>query len=701
MPEAEADALGRPPRDRIQRAVAKGLGRWRGLRRGSVTANAWPAMPRSDADGGSNGPVGTIGARAGEPGPLMARRHLAELRAGALAPAGSNGNRHPPGVVAALPRRAMFQVRADAEFAPPPMRQPEVFETSVIAALGRLVAWLAALCRFVTATLRDRVQGRDTVERRAVRLREALERTGGTFIKFGQQLSVRADVLPYAYCRELIKMLDRVPPFPTEQAIATIERATGKRLTELFAVFDPEPIGSASLACVYQAQLFSGERVAVKVRRPQIGERFAADLRALDWLLILAEKLTIVRPGFTANLRHDLRQTLFEELDFRKEARYQDLFRRRARKKASRHFFSAPRVYFDLSSEEVIVQEFASGLWLWELIEIIDRQDEAGLAYLRRMDIDPKAVATRLHWVAQWGMISDLFFHADPHPANVIVRPHNRLVFIDFGSCGTYDHSRRAAMQQLFYHQQRDDIAGMVQASLHLLEPLPPIDVGEFARELQAVYRQQQYGMRSKQAFWFEHCSSGIFIDMIGLSRKYNIPMNGDVLRIARANLLYDTLAARLHSGVTSEKVYRRFAVDMGKQSRKRVLRALRRRLAGGLAPADYIAVERTVDTGVRLMYRLQRFLETPGLKLPYLVEKWVYAASSAIRLALLVAVLAGSISAAVCAADFLAGREVQIAETLRQIAANRWFQVLAGILLLLTVRKVLFRLSDKGAAES
>jgi ubiquinone biosynthesis protein len=452
---------------------------------------------------------------------------------------------------------------------------------------------------------------------------------------------------------------------------------------------------------VYQAELFTGERVAVKVRRPNIGQRFAADLRALDWLLLLSEWLTIVRPGFTANVRHDLRATLFEELDFRKEARYQALFRRRARKKSSRRFFSAPRVYFELSNEEIIVQEFAAGLWMWELIEIVDRQDPAGLAYLRQCDIDPKAIAKRLHWVAQWGMISDLFFHADPHPANVIVRPHNRLVFIDFGSCGSYDSARRGAMQQLFYHQQRDDVAGMVQASLHLLEPLPPIDVGEFSRELQAVYRQQQFSMRSKEVSWFERCASGLFIEMIGLTRKYNIPMNADVLRIARANLLYDTLAARLDSDVTSEKVYRRFLDDMGRQSRKRVQRSIRRRLAGGLTTTDYMAVERTVDMGVRFLYRVQRFLEMPGLKLPYLVEKWVYAASSITQLVLLLGTLTAVLAAVVGAVDLLIGREVDIVATCRAIVTNGWFQGLAGVLSLLTVRRILFRLNDKGAAAS
>jgi predicted unusual protein kinase regulating ubiquinone biosynthesis (AarF/ABC1/UbiB family) len=654
---------------RIQRAVAKGLRRWPGWSGGAADGSA---------------PLGADAAT--EP------------------PAAGNGNgdalARPPGVVAALPRRPQISVSAEEEFAPPPMRQTEVFETSVWRALGRLFVWVGALASFVARTTWDRVRGLDTIERRAVRLRETLQHVGGTFIKFGQQLSVRVDVLPYPYCRELIKMLDRVPPFATAEAIATIERATGRPISETFAVFDPEPIGSASLACVYQAQLFSGERVAVKVRRPRIGERFAADLRALDWLLILAEKLTFVRPGFTVNLRQDLRQTLFEELDFRKEARYQDLFRRRAKKKSARHFFSAPRVYFALSNEEVIVQEFASGLWLWELIEIVDRQDPEGLAYIRRLDIDPKVVAERLHWVAMWGMFTDLFFHADPHPANVIVRPHNHVVFIDFGSCGAYEEGRRTAMQQLLYHQQHDDVAGMVQASLHLLEPLPPIDVTELARELQHLYRQRTYAQRSKATMWFERSSAGLFFDMIGLSRKFKIPMNSDVLRIARANLLYDTLAARLHARILQERVYRRFVRDVGGQARKRVRKSILRRLARGPTPSDYLAVEKTVYTANRVFYRLQRFLDNPGLKLPYLVEKWVYAASTAIQLGLLVAALTVAVAGVLSATRLYVDQPAEFPAMVRRVVANGWFQLVVLGLGLLNIRKILFRLNDKRPGE-
>src|SRR5262249_45122090 len=156
-------------------------------------------------------------------------------------------------------------------------------------------------------------------------------------------LSLRADLLPYAYCAELSKMLDRVKAFPTPQAVAIIERSLGRPLNAIFAVFDPTPIGSASLACVYQATLLSGERVAVKVRRPGIGPLLAADLRALDWLLIIAETLTFIKPGLTTNFRHDLRKMLLGELNFRAEARYQEMFRLRAEKDGDG--VTAPRVF--------------------------------------------------------------------------------------------------------------------------------------------------------------------------------------------------------------------------------------------------------------------------------------------------------------------------------------------------------------------
>jgi ubiquinone biosynthesis protein len=264
---------------------------------------------------------------------------------------------------------------------------------------------------FYFGNLIDYLLRRGSIERRAARLRQVFEEAGPTFQKLGQQLSMRADLLPYAYCTELAKMLDQAPSFPTDQAIAIIERNLRKPLSDVFEVFDPTPIGSASLACVYQAQLRTGERVAVKVRRPGIGPLIAADLRAMDWLLILAETLTLIPPGGTRRFREDFQTILFGELNFRTEARYTDLFRRRAAKR--KKGVTAPRVYFEHCTEEVMVSEFVSGVWMWELMAAVDSNDEEFLSKARRIGIEPKSLAHKLVLIMDREVHEELFFHAD------------------------------------------------------------------------------------------------------------------------------------------------------------------------------------------------------------------------------------------------------------------------------------------------
>ncbi|MCB0006543.1 MAG: AarF/ABC1/UbiB kinase family protein, partial [Anaerolineales bacterium] len=243
-----------------------------------------------------------------------------------------------------LPRRRQV-IDTDAGDPPIPQIEDVAITVSFWRALGRLFHWLYLIIYVVGGNTLDQLLRRNTVEREAVRLRRGLERVGGTFVKFGQQIAMRIDLVPWEYSIELSKMLDKMPPFPLAKALAAVERSTGKPWQETFAVFDPEPVGSASVACVFQAILKDGTKVAVKVRRPGIGELFVADFRVMGWLFDLVEFLTIVRPGFTLNVRTEFANTLLEELDFRKEARFQDIFRRRA-KKSGKKYFSAPNVFF-------------------------------------------------------------------------------------------------------------------------------------------------------------------------------------------------------------------------------------------------------------------------------------------------------------------------------------------------------------------
>jgi ubiquinone biosynthesis protein len=230
----------------------------------------------------------------------------------------------------------------------------------------------------------------------------------------------------------------------------TIERNLGKPLGDVFEILDPEPIGSASLSCVYQARLKNGEQVAVKVRRPGIEPRIAADLRALDSASDRGRDAHHHSPGMTCAFRQDLQTILFREFNFRTEARYTDLFRRRGQKRGDD--VTAPRVYFQYCTEEVMVSEFVSGFWIWEIMAAVDSNDEEFLLKLAEQGIDPKTLASKLTVTMNREVLEELFFHSDPHPANIVVMPNNKICFIDFGAIGRFHGEPRNIPRAFLSH---------------------------------------------------------------------------------------------------------------------------------------------------------------------------------------------------------------------------------------------------------
>lgn len=533
-----------------------------------------------------------------------------------------------PGKQLLLPeRRDPHDVDA---FIGPPMMAQTVFEASRFKVLSRIFVYLAAAIQWYAMIFRDRLRGNDTIERRAVRLREIIVKLQGTAVKIGQQMAMRIDLMPYIYGVELSKMLDKVPPFETDYAVKRIEAVTGKPLGETFAEFEPEPIGSASVACVYRAVLHTGETVAIKVRRPNIGETFVADCQALAWIFRLLEFLTLMRPGLSHNFLFEFRNMLIEELDFVKEARHTELFRRRVHKRLSH--VTAPRVYFDLSGDDVLVMEFVTGIWVGDLIAFVEHKDAAALAQLRRLNIDPEKVSRKLFRVNQFCVYENILFHADPHPSNILIRPNNTIVFIDFGAVGAYTTMERNNWRQLNYYHQREDIGRMAQSALALLEPLPPIDIDEFRQRLEKVFWQDLYAFKSKNAKWFERTSIRIWMSFLELTREYNVPMNLNTLRMIRSTLLYDTVCARLFPKVNTWRENRKYMKSTARRARRRVRRGFFKRLCGGPTKSDYQRIEQIQGLCNRTLYLYQRWLDNPLYRFSLLIKKAVYAITNIIK---------------------------------------------------------------------
>jgi ubiquinone biosynthesis protein len=596
-------------------------------------------------------------------------------------------------VLRPMPRRPRYQV--DNTNRQVPKMQKVTFKVNHLRVIARLFHWIGLVIHIVVMIRWDRLRGRTDLRLTAARIRSTLETAGGTFVKIGQQLGSRVDILPYEICHELSDMFDGMPGFPVEQAIAAVERAAGKPLQEVYAQFDPEPIGSASVACVYQAQLLNGDKVAVKVRRPGIGERFAEDLLALDWLGAAAEMLTLVRPQFTSMVRRDLRDMLMEELDFVAEARYQEHFRRQLKRDRIR-FVTAPRSYTDLSNHDVHVEEFVAGVFLRELLDAFETNDAEYLARLRDDGITPTKVGRRLLYVSYWSALEGILFHADPHPANVVVQKGSRLAFIDFGACGATSDRTRRIRGELLNHLVRNDVSAAARAAVAMLEPLAHVDPDELVKRAEQVWWKFLYAMRSKGAQWWERTSAGLWLGLFEATREFGLQINLDTLRMLRASLLYDTLAARLWPKL-DDSAFLKYRKDM---FRRRAKRAVRRGLSE--TPRErwmrQVAVmEDLTRTAERFVSKAHDFTEQSPRRFLRLASKASFAASNLLVLSAQLSLPAIALAASATAFGIYHGVSGPgFFERLRVITLHPAYMVYTILAATLTFRRLQFRFSDR-----
>jgi predicted unusual protein kinase regulating ubiquinone biosynthesis (AarF/ABC1/UbiB family) len=340
-----------------------------------------------------------------------------------------------------------------------PRRSTEAVGVGVtLRAVRRSLVVVAAFLPLVWALVRDRrrfvvVGGRrrvddETRRERGVFLRETLVDLGPTFIKFGQILSTRPDVLPGPYVEELGELQDRVPPDDWERVRPIVESAVGD-VDAAFDSFDTEPISGASLGQVYVAER-AGERVAVKVLRPAIRPRVEADLRVVSTFLPWLVRFAPPGQAFTLeNLADEFAQTIREEMDYEREA---TSLREVRAAFADDPNVVVPDVYDDLSNDRVVVMEYVDGV----KIDRLDRLDELG--------VDRTDLVRRLERAYITMIIEEGTFHADPHPGNLAVQPDGSIVFYDFGMTGRLRPRTRDRLLDVYVAVARDDVEAVLDA---------------------------------------------------------------------------------------------------------------------------------------------------------------------------------------------------------------------------------------------
>ncbi len=301
------------------------------------------------------------------------------------------------------------------------------------------------------------------LEKQAVWLRQSLIDLGPTFIKIGQALGTRADLLPLAYVKELALLQDQVPSFSTAEAFCCIEAELGRSLRECYAEIDSAPIASASLGQVYRARLSSGEEVAVKVQRPNLEHIINFDIAVLYKIVKLTNRFF---PKANENadwegMLHEFHHTIFEEMDYVKEGRNADRFRYNFK---TWRAIRVPRIYWSHTSRRVLTLEFVRGTKVTDLEGLRARRISA-------VKVNRLLVRTYLKQ-----LLEDGFFHADPHPGNLLVMDSGHLAFFDFGMVGRITPKLQSQMIDAFFHVVARDVKGLGQDIINLNFLKPGVD---------------------------------------------------------------------------------------------------------------------------------------------------------------------------------------------------------------------------------
>lgn len=284
-----------------------------------------------------------------------------------------------------------------------------------------------------------------------VKMRLMFEALGPTFVKVGQILSMRSEILPQSFCDELAKLRADADPMPYSTVLDVLAAEYGRPADEVFAHIDPKPLGSASLAQVHRATLKTGEDVAIKVQRPGVRETMAQDVSIMRSIAKAATK--VIRTSQIVDLKgvvEELWDTFESETDFLIEARNLAEFKRFA---VRFKYMDCPTAYTELCTEHVVVMEYIDGISVSHPGQLVD----AGY--------DLKEIGTKLVDNYATQILDDGFFHADPHPGNIIIRG-GQIVLIDLGMTGRLDQRTRAVLKEMIFAVAKQDSPALAEGLL-------------------------------------------------------------------------------------------------------------------------------------------------------------------------------------------------------------------------------------------
>jgi len=371
--------------------------------------------------------------------------------------------------------------------------------------------------------------GDESVPAKAEELADDLEKLGPTYIKLGQLLSTRADLIPGPYAKALSRLQDSVEPFGFDEVERIVSTELGFRISKGFASFESEPLASASLGQVHRARMRDGREVVVKVQRPGIRECIAADMEGLAEIAAFADRHLEAgrRYGF-ADLLSQFRRSLTGELDYRREASNLTLLGRILRPYDR---LLVPEPIGDYTTSSVLTMDFIPG------------RKVTDLGPLARLELDGSILAEQLFQAYLDQILVEGFFHADPHPGNVLLTPDGRLALVDVGMVARVPRAQRHHLVKLLLALSDGNGKGVADAAVCLGKPLDGFDAERFCSQATELVEQSQ-------GLSIDELDAGTMVmDLMRVSGDNGLRLPPELSMLGKALLNLDQVAHTLDPG--------------------------------------------------------------------------------------------------------------------------------------------------------
>jgi len=444
-------------------------------------------------------------------------------------------------------------------------------------------------------------------------VREGLEAIGGSFVKFGQILSLQVDTIPREYCDALLRLLDSVPTCSSAEVRGVFADEFGMLPEALYGEFDYQAIASASIGQVHRARLKDGSKVAIKVQRPGVHADFHRDvvlMRLFVWF-IFAFKIRSMY--FMRDPVRELSTWTNDELDYRREAAHANLLANNAIHSATERI---PKIYWELTTSRVLTMEFMEGPSVANYLKMLDRGDAEGLERLKQSGFRGEVFSANVISNFLRDAFRNGVFHADLHPANLLILADNVVGYVDFGIVATLTPEARRKQIELTLAYASGDAESIYREFLNICTPTKDADLDGMRRRIRELshtwYEEPAVGGQVK----FRVSVTAAMMDLLSICRFYGVLVDREMIKYIRSTFLVDGLVTRLAPGFDLAKQLRDLVEEyLYDEARRRVFSQ-----AGTLSLLTDMAI--WLKSGPGAMLRALDLFERRQIKLRSTVQK-------------------------------------------------------------------------------